>query len=310
MSHENIACLFPGQVVIKEDIFEKTSKIEVFNKMYELVCSTLNLDLLQLLKQKDFETLNKNEVSSLLSVLASCVEYHDFCKTVRKLDYFAGYSIGQWTALYAAGSLTFEELIDIVKNRAEIMNKCISENPSSMISVIGISENIIKQLIEDLKLEKHFAEISNYNCFGQYTLAVQKSSVTAVMDKLQKHSPKKLVLLPMSGGWHSSLLNKAASEFSKYLDKLELLPTNIPVIDNVTGVLLPSNIEQMKIQLAKHICSPVLWEKGINTLTGLGCKKFFELGYGNTLTKFGFFINRSIEHISYTDNVGAEKCVG
>ena len=88
-------------------------------------------------------------------------------------------------------------------------------------------------------------------------------------------------------------------EFLEYLDDVELLTANIPVIDNVTGELFPQDIKQMKVQLAKHISSPVLWEKGINTLINLDCKQFFEIGYGNTLTKFGFFIDRSLQHKAY-----------
>lgn len=299
MNFESIACLFPGQVIIKEDFFEKISRSEIFKEMYTLVCKKLNINLFNLFNNRDFETLNKNEISSLLSVLASSVEYHEFCKSAKKPSYFAGYSVGQWTALYAASCLTFEKLVDVVKERAEIMNRCISFNPSNMISVIGVSEAVLEALIEELKLQGHFVEISNYNCFGQYSLSVKKSSLQVVVNELEKLSPKKLLVLPFSGGWHSSLLYNAALEFSKYLNTVELLPVSVPVIDNVTGELLPAGVEQMKTQLAKHICSSVLWEKGVNTLIKLGSKKFFEIGYGDTLTKFGFFINRSIEHISY-----------
>ena len=299
MNYENIACIFPGQVIIKEDFFEEISKAKIFTEMYELLCHKLNIDLFQLVKNKEFEILNKNEISSLLSVLAGCVEYDDFCKNVKNPNYFAGYSVGQWTALYAAGYLNFERLINIVKIRAEIMNKFIALNPSSMISVIGVSEKLIKQSVEKLQLQNHFVEISNYNCFGQYTLSVKKASIEVVMNEFKGHAPRKLLLLPMSGGWHSSLLNEAAFEFLEFLNTLELLPLKTPVIDKVTGIFLPSDGKELKSQLAKHICSPVLWEEGINTLIKSGCKNCFEVGYGNTLTKFGFFINRSIKHVSY-----------
>lgn len=106
--------------------------------------------------------------------------------------------------------------------------------------------------------------------------------------------------LPVSGAWHCKLLENAKKHFEEYLQSISLIELKYPTIDNTSGDFLPKNINNYKHLLASHISNPVMWEKGIKKLLNYDCKEFIEIGYGKTLTKFGFFIERNnIAHKSF-----------
>jgi [acyl-carrier-protein] S-malonyltransferase len=123
--------------------------------------------------------------------------------------------------------------------------------------------------------------------------------VALARDRIQNLKPKKVTYLPVSGAWHCSLLDQAADSFKAYLQDIPLNRQERPVIDNVTGDFLPGPGPELKKQLALHLSAPVQWAKGIKTLIAHGSNEFIEVGYGNTLTKFGFFIDRSVRHRSF-----------
>lgn len=168
-----------------------------------------------------------------------------------------------------------------------------------MIGVIGLGEPAIHNVIQQLQTEGYFVAISNYNCVGQYSLAVAADAQAPTLRALQQLQPRKLLALPVAGPWHSQLLEEAEAPFAACLEQtLQQLP-QIPVADNVTGQLLPEDLPALRRQLVRQISAPVRWQQGIETLIRLGCKHFVEIGYGNMLTKFGFFIDRSCHHTAF-----------
>ena len=301
MTSKKVACLFPGQGAHHVGMLDGVCKATAFAERYALVCDALGEDVLDGLTTQKSNFLNRNEVSSLLTVLVSTLSYDLWQKqgSFARASYLAGYSVGQWTALYAAGALSFEMLVKVVKTRALIMNRCLEDTPSGMIAVIGLSESAITLVVQKLQDEGYFVELTNFNCLGQYSLAASAQALQPTVATLQALSPKKVVVLPVAGAWHSSLLRPAEGEFAAFLSTVELAPLRLPVVDNVTGGLLPTSPDQIKIQLTKHLSHPVLWQKGIETLIDQGCEHFIEVGYGKLLTKFGFFINRSYRHLSF-----------
>jgi [acyl-carrier-protein] S-malonyltransferase len=142
--------------------------------------------------------------------------------------------------------------------------------------------------------------VSNYNCVGQYTLAGTADAVAAAERALAELKPRKMARVPVSGAWHSPLLAEAHARFHAYLAAVPLAPPAVPVVDNVTGAWLPTERTALDRHLARHLDHPVLWEQGIKTLLAKGARRFVEIGYGNVLTKFGFFIDRSVEHQAFS----------
>ena len=295
--------LFPGQGAQQLPMLENIQHHAIFKEYYQVVCNVLGFDLLGELRMRDVDYINRNLISSILVVLTSCVSYRIFLSNTAASPAFVfGYSVGQWTSLYAASSVSFPQLIEIVTKRAQIMDKCVTANPSGMIAVLGVDEERLTEFCLNLQRQGYYIAISNYNSRGQYSLSGTEAAIKKALVDLDSLDPKKYLRIPVSGGWHSSLLVDAAVEFANYLVGVDLKAPVIPVLDNVTGDFLPRNADKIKLLLSKHLSSPVLWEKGIKKLIHENCTYHIEMGYGTTLTKFGFFIDRSIHHQPYYCN--------
>lgn len=293
--------LFPGQGAHDLHMLERIKYMEHFSPRYELVCDLLEGNPLQELERGNQAYLNRNEVSSMLTLLVSSLLLDVYQETSEPRPVFlAGYSVGQWLALYVANVISYEQLMAIVKTRATLMDGCFKEKKGGMLAVIGLPADRLNQVCRELEIEGHYLTISNYNCVGQFSLAGTAEAIALAYDRIQALKPKKVVRLPVSGAWHCSLLDQAATSFEAYLRGIPFTRPVLPVINNVTGDFLPAAEKAMKEQLALHLSAPVQWAKGIKTLIAHGGNEFIEIGYGNTLTKFGFFIDRSVRHRSFT----------
>jgi [acyl-carrier-protein] S-malonyltransferase len=298
--------LFPGQGAHDLQMLEGVKHLACFSQRYELVCDLLESHPLQEIEQGNQAYINQNLVSSVLTLLVSSLlldRYKESCGV--QPAFLAGYSVGQWLALYAAGVVSYERLLEIVKARAMVMDGCFQEKKGKMLAVIGLPASTLKQLCQELETGGQTLSISNYNCAGQFSLAGTAEAVAVAYDRIQGMKPKKVVLLPVSGAWHCSLLAEAADAFRAYLQDIPLNKPELPVINNVTGDFLPASEAALKEQLALHLSSAVQWEKGIKTLIAHGSTEFVEVGYGNTLTKFGLFIDRSVQYKSFYTPTGA-----
>jgi [acyl-carrier-protein] S-malonyltransferase len=298
--------LFPGQGAHDFQMLEGVKHLAHFSQRYELVCDLLDSNPLQELEQGNQAYLNQNLVSSALTLLVSSLLLDRYKESNGTNPAFlAGYSVGQWTALYAANVIPYEKLMEIIKKRATLMDSCFAEQKGGMLAVIGLSAETLNQLCQALKTDGYTLTISNYNCVGQFSLAGTAEAMAVVYDRIQVLNPKKVVSLPVSGAWHCSLLAQAGDSFREYLQDVPLNKPELPIINNVTGDFLPVTEPEMKEQLALHLSSAVRWDKGIKTLIAQGSTEFIEVGYGNTLTKFGFFIDRSVRHQSFYTLIGA-----
>jgi [acyl-carrier-protein] S-malonyltransferase len=295
-----ITLLFPGQGPHDLQMLEGVKHLEQFSQRYEVVCDLLESHPLQEIEKGNSAYINQNLVSSTLTLLVSSLLL-DCYKTAHcpSPTFLAGYSVGQWLALYAANVISYEKLMEIVKTRAVLMDNCFEDQKGGMLAVIGLSIDSLKRLCQALEAEGQTLTLSNYNCAGQFSLAGTAEAVVTAHARIQALKPKKVVRLPVSGAWHCSLLAKASSAFRAYLQDVPFNRPELPIIDNVTGDFLPATEPELKEQLALHLSSAVQWDRGIKTLIAHGSNQFIEVGYGNTLTKFGFFIDRSVQYHSF-----------
>ncbi len=240
--------------------------------------------------------INSHLLSTLLTMLASSLSYFRYLETTEERPAFlAGYSIGEFTALHIAGCYDFAHLVSLIKERSAIINESMQRTPGAMLGVIGIPAEKLQVMVAQLQEEGQPIYISNFNCANQYSLAGGKEAVKTALERIAPLKPQRLLELPVAGAWHCPLLADAQIEIAAQLQKCNWNKPNIPVIDNVTGELLSDNVESIKEQLVKQVVSPVLWDKGVKTLISQGCDRLIEVGYGNVLTKFGFFIDRSVD---------------
>ena len=295
------ALLFPGQGAHDVKMLAGIKDRPVFKKYYPLVEVVLGDSPLEQLTKGNTSFLNQNLVSSLLTVLTSkvCLEQY-LQQQGKEVHSLAGYSVGQWMALHISGVIDFEQLIQILKKRCTLMDACFNQTGGAMLGVIGVKEQDLVDFCRELEhTTGGFLKISNYNSVGQYSVAGATKTIEVALDRINQLNPKKALRLPVSGAWHCALLQPATELFLEYLKNVDLKPTNIPIIDNVTGQYLPTDSHQLKRHLADHISHPVRWMDGIRYLAQQGCQQLVEIGYGKVLTKFGFFIDFNLNHQSY-----------
>lgn len=299
------AFCFPGQGPQDSALISELLNLPEYKNYAQQILKSTNLDLSELLNLSETEqekAVQKNEIASTLTVIYALIDLEKL-QTLTKPDYLTGYSVGQYVALYAAGCFDLETLFTLVWQRCKCMNEANSKNPGRMAAIIGFPEEKLQIICKT-----HDLEISNYNANGQYTIAGKLPDIEKAIEESREKGAHKSVLINTEGAWHSSFMQDAIVPFEALLNETEFSAPNIPVIDNVTGTLLPNDPALIKSQLVKHMTHAVQWKNGIRTLMNEGVEEFIEVGYGNMLSKFGFFISRDVKFTPSKQALKAMSC--
>jgi len=218
----------------------------------------------------------------------------------------AGLSLGEYTALYAAGSLTFEDALRLVKRRGELMQAAAAAVPSGMVSVMGLDASRIENICHEAQVAGMIRP-ANFNCPGQIVLSGTKQACAAVVPLIEKAGGR-AVPLKVAGAFHSPIMQPAAEGLAKMLADTPIRPTQIRVIANVNcqphGE--PDTIRQ---HLIAQLTSPVLWQGCIERMLGDGAERFVEIGPGRILTGLLKKISRQtpVVNVSTAEGVAAQK---
>lgn len=193
------------------------------------------------------------------------------------ISFTAGLSLGEYSALVAAGAVSFEEAVYLVRQRGEFMEEEARKSPGGMLSVIGLDLCKIKEVC----LETN-TEIANINCPGQTVISGGIKELGIAQSAAKKYGAKIAVMLEVSGAFHSSFMRQASLKLARELTKIKINPAVIPVVSNVTAKPVVSPIE-ISENLVKQAASPVLWEASMRFILAEGVKKFIEFGPGKVL---------------------------
>ncbi len=158
-----------------------------------------------------------------------------------------------------------------------------------MLGVVGIGLAPVEGVVKDLQQEGHRIYISNYNCAASIRFPEPSEGVQEALARLAPLKPKRLLELPVAGPWHCPLLDEAKVKIAAHLRQCDWKEPQVPVIDNVTGELLPTDVALIKEQVIEQVTAPVKWDTGIKTLIRLGTDRLVEVGYGKCLDQIWFF---------------------
>lgn len=277
--------MFPGQgsqkIGMGKDIFDAfQSARDVF---YE-VDDALSFNLSDLIFNGTEAVLKatENAQPALMTVSIAFLEClkKEFGFTLDNVKFFAGHSLGEYTALCAAGVLSLRDTAKILKVRGQAMaNAC--PTGGAMAAIIGLSLEIVEQIVSDSSSANHLVTIANDNSIGQIVVSGHESAVKSVIEKAKEAKAKMAVMLDVSGPFHSPLMIPAVSAVQEMLQSVNFKTPTCSIIANVTAKEENSNFPQL---LAEQITSPVRWRETMLFAQSAGISTCVEIGNGKVLT--------------------------
>lgn len=301
-----IAFLFSGQgaqyVGMGKEIYNEYSEAkEIYDKANEV----LGFDLKELCFSGEAEELNKTENTQPAILTTSIAILKVLESKGIKPSVVAGLSLGEYSAHVAAGTISFEDAVSLVKKRGKFMQEAVPQGLGAMTAIIGLSRELI---VESCNEASKFGvcEVANYNCPGQIVIAGEVKAVEEGGKIALEKGAKRAIPLVVSGPFHTSMLKPASDNLNSELNKIEFKDMKLPIITNVTGESVNSKEEIIEL-LTKQVMTSVRWEDSVNTMIDDGVDTFIEVGPGKVLSGFIKKIDRKAKVYNVEDLKSLEK---
>lgn len=296
-----IAFIFPGQgsqtIGMGKSIAEDYPlSREIFNKADQKLGYSLSKIVFE--GPQEELTLTTNAQPALLTTSIAILEY--FKKSGIAPDFVAGHSLGEYTALVAAGAFSFEEGVYAVRRRGEFMEKAVPNGEGTMAAVLGLDRERLSEVTNEITESGHLVQLANVNCPGQIVISGTRKGVELAGVKAKEVGAKRVLPLQVSGPFHSELMKPAAENIKIVLDEMTIENAKIPVIANVSASVMESATE-IKTKLIEQLYSPVQWEQSVQKMIDLGVTAFIEIGPGKVLSGLVKKINRSVATYAISD---------
>lgn len=221
-------------------------------------------------------------------------------------DIVGGHSLGEYSALVAAGVLKFADAVYLVHKRGEFMQEAVPIGKGAMAAILALPREQVVEICQQVNDEVGSVQAVNFNCPGQIVIAGETAAVEKAAELMKAAGAKRAVMLPVSAPFHSRLMEPAADKLKVELDKVTLSDAQIPVVANVNGQIL-TDASAIKESLVKQAASPVLWEDCVATMVNFGAQAFVEVGPGKVLTGFTKKINKEMQLANVEDVASLAK---
>ena len=274
------AYVFPGQgsqfVGMGKDLYEQNALAkELFNKANEI----LGYKITDIMFEGTDEDLKQTKVTQPAVFLHSVISALCLGEEFRP-DMVAGHSLGEFSALVAAGALSFEDGLRLVYARAMAMQACCEKVPGSMAAIINLPDDIIEQVCSEIE---GVVVPVNYNSPGQVVISGEEAAVTEACKRLKEVGAKRALLLPVGGAYHSPLMEPARLELATAIEKAEFHTPRCPIYQNVDAKPYTDPV-QIKANLLEQLTSAVRWTQTVLNMKDDGMEEFIECGPGQVLT--------------------------
>ena len=291
--------LFPGQgsqsVGMAKDLYNNFDYIKV---LFEEAEDTLNLSIKKIIFEGPPDILNQTENTQpaifLVSFAIFNVIKNETSFDITKANYFAGHSLGEYSALACSNVINFRETIRLLKIRGNAMQNAVPKNEGGMIAVLGESIDKVQEIIQNNKNNFH-CFLANDNSNGQVVLSGRLNDLEKLTIELKKLNIKN-IQLPVSAPFHCMLMSPATKIMDKHLNDVEFSTPNNLIVSNVTAEP-SSDPKKIKNLLIEQIEKPVRWRESIVNMISLGCDKFIEIGPGKVLSGLVKRIDRNVKSI-------------
>ena len=287
------AYIFPGQGAqftgMGKDLYENSA---LAKEHFEQANDILGFRITDIMFEGSADDLKQTKVTQPAVFLHSVI----LAKTLQdfKPDMVAGHSLGEFSALVANGTLSFEDGLRLVSQRAMAMQKACEMEPSTMAAVLGLEDSVVEQVCSDID---GIVVAANYNCPGQLVISGSTGAVTLACEKMKEAGAKRALMLPVGGAFHSPLMKPAEEELAAAIEATQFNQPICPVYQNVTTTAV-SDPQEIRKNLVAQLTAPVKWTQSVKSMIKDGANVFIEVGPGKVLQGLVKKIDGSVDAAS------------
>ena len=297
------AFLFAGQGAQKlgmaRDLYDQ---YPIVKETYDQASRVLGYDLRDLIDQ-DEEKLNQTRYTQPAILTTSVAIYRLLVEKGLQPDMVAGLSLGEYSALVAAGSLDFEDAVALIAKRGQFMETAAPAGTGKMVAVMNTDVALIEEACQKAS-DKGYVKPANYNTPAQIVIGGDVAAVDAAVDYLKEAGAKRLIPLNVSGPFHTALLKPASEKLALELENVDFREFQVPLVGNTEAKVMEKN--QIKSLLARQVMEPVRFYESIDTMKELGLTKVIEIGPGKVLSGFLKKIDKNIEVLAVEDEASLQ----
>ncbi len=275
------AMLFPGQGSQSVGMMNGFEEHAIIKQTFEHAADILKQDVWAMVTQPN-ELLNQTTNTQPLMLVAGFATWKLWQSQIGTLpSSMTGHSLGEYTALVAAGVISFEDALPLVRYRAEVMQGAVAEGVGAMAAILGLEDSVVNEVCQSAA-QGQVLEAVNLNSPGQVVIAGHREAVERGMEAAKAKGAKRALLLPVSVPSHCALMKPAADKLASYLQNVQFSTPTVQVLQNA-DVIAYQDAEKIKDALVRQLYSPVRWVETVQTLREQGITQAFECGPGKVL---------------------------
>ena len=275
------AFVFPGQgaqyVGMGKDLYDNSP---LAKELFEKANDILGFRITDIMFNGTDEDLKQTKVTQPAVFLHSVISA--LCIENSTPEMVAGHSLGEFSALVVAGALNFEDGLKLVYARAMAMQKACEAAPSTMAAIVGLDDETIEKICENISTAQQVVVAANYNCPGQLVISGNIEAVNEACEKLKEAGARRALPLPVSGAFHSPLMQPAKDELQTAIENTTFCTPQCPIYQNVDGKA-HTEAEEIKANLIAQLTAPVRWTQEVQNMIADGATDFTECGPGKVL---------------------------
>jgi [acyl-carrier-protein] S-malonyltransferase len=300
------ALVFPGQGSQAVGMMQPFADTKVVRDTFDEASNTLGRDLWQLVADGPAEELNATVNTQPVMLTAGYAVYRAW-REAGAIDpvLVAGHSLGEYTALVAAGVIAFQDAVPLVRFRAQAMQEAVPMGTGAMAAILGLDDDAVRAACEEAS-QGQVVERVNFNAPEQVVIAGHKTAVERGTLAATARGAKRAMMLPVSAPFHSSLLKPAADRLAQRMQGIAFNAPRVPVVNNV-DVAVMSDPAQIKNALARQACNPVRWVEVMRYMAAKGVTHVAECGPGKVLCGLMKRIDRNLHGFAITDPLSLQR---